>query len=392
MVPRPSPAGPATDPASRHCDVSVVIPCLNEAATVGRCVQKALQWFQVAGVQGEVIVVDNGSDDGSAAVAAEAGATVLFESRLGYGYAYQRGLAAARGDYIVMGDADDTYDFREIPALLAPLRHGYDLVIGNRFSGGIQPGAMPWLHRYVGTPIITALVRLFSKITVGDSQSGMRAFTREAYQRIQPRSGGMEFASEMIVKAARLGLRVTEVPITYHPREGESKLRTFRDGWRHLRYLLLHTPGYTFTVTGAVLLLLGALALASQLVGSSQGLHIGSLQWQPVFLSTILLVIGANAVVLGTTAKLYAVRHGIIPEDWEVRFVRRWLNLEVLLASGAGLLLAGLLIDGYIFYQWATLGAEAPNRIGLASAAQALIITGANVAFSSFLISLIDAD
>lgn len=392
MVTRPSPAGSTTDATPPHVDVSVVIPCLNEAATVGRCVRKALQWFQTAGVRGEVIVVDNGSTDGSAEIAEQAGAVVLSESRLGYGFAYQRGLAAAQGDYIVMGDADDTYDFAQIQALIEPLRRGYDLVIGNRFSGGIQPGAMPWLHRYVGTPLITVLVRLFSKVTVGDSQSGMRALTREAYQRMQPRSGGMEFASEMIVKAARLGLKVTEVPITYHPREGESKLRTFRDGWRHLRYLLLHTPGYTFTGTGAVLLVLGILAQASQLLGRDAALHIGSLQWQPVFLGTILLVIGANAIVLGTTAKLYAARHGIIPEDWEVRLVRRWLTLEVLLLFGAGLLVAGLLIDAYIFYQWATLGSAAPTRIGLASTAQALIITGANIAFSSFLISLIDAD
>src|SRR6185503_8846539 len=207
---------------------------------------------------GEVVVVDNGSTDRSAEIASAAGARVIHERRRGYGQAYLRGFSEARGDYIVMGDADDTYDFSNLDPLVAPLANGADMVLGNRFSGGIASGAMPWAHRYLGSPIINAVIRLFFGTRIGDSQSGLRAFRRDAAERLGLRSTGMEMASEMIVSASRAGFKIVEVPAPYAVRRGESKLSTMRDGWRHLRYLLLAAPDFLFTLPGAVLIVLGA--------------------------------------------------------------------------------------------------------------------------------------
>ena len=234
-----------------HPSVSVVMPCLNEEETVGACVAKAVGWLERRGIPGEVLVVDNGSTDRSVEIAEDAGARVIHERRRGYGQAYLRGFAEARGDYIVMGDSDDTYDFSDLDALVAPLDRGADMVLGNRFAGGIANGAMPWAHRYIGSPIINFVIRLFFGTRIGDSQSGLRAFRRGVTERLGLRSSGMELASEMIVSASRAGLTIAEVPAPYAIRRGESKLNTVRDGWRHLRYLLLAAPDFLFTLPGA---------------------------------------------------------------------------------------------------------------------------------------------
>ena len=222
----------------REIEVSVVMPCLNEQATIGACIEKAHRTLKNLCISGEIVVADNGSTDNSVAIAQSLGAQVVHQPCRGYGAAYQTGIAAAQGKSIVIGDSDDTYDFSELNRFILPLRQGYDLVMGSRFKGEIRPGAMPWLHRYVGNPFLTGMLNLLFKAGVSDAHCGMRAFTREAYEQMKLKTPGMEFASEMVIKAVQAGLRIAEVPITYYPRKGESKLHSFRDGWRHLRFML----------------------------------------------------------------------------------------------------------------------------------------------------------
>src|SRR6202030_1655336 len=245
--------------------VSVVIPCLNEAENIQLCVTAALRALERMGVPGEVVVADNGSEDASARLAEDAGARVVVERRRGYGSAYLAGFAASNGRYIVMADADLTYDFNEIPRFVAALEDGAEMVIGDRMDN-IQPGAMPWLHRYVGNPILTGLLNLFFRTGVNDAHCGMRAVRRDVLPRLDLRTTGMEFASEMVIRAAKENLRIAEFPIEYHPRGGESKLSSFRDGWRHLRFLLVHSPTYLFVVPGLVMSVIGAIVSAAVLL------------------------------------------------------------------------------------------------------------------------------
>src|SRR5260370_20268193 len=243
-------------------EVSVVIPCLNEANSVGTCVDKAYSAFGVHNLMGEVIVADNGSTDGSIEIAESRGARVVRVEQQGYGAALQEGIRAARGRFIIMGDADESYDFSEIPQFLEKWREGYDVVMGNRFQGGIRPGAMPWHHRYIGNPGLTALLNLFFRTGIGDSHCGMRGFSRAVFDQMDLRSTGMEFASEFVIKSKQLGARISEVPITLWPdkRGRPPHLRSFRDGWRHLRFMLLYAPHWLFLLPGA-LLVVGGLAL-----------------------------------------------------------------------------------------------------------------------------------
>jgi glycosyltransferase involved in cell wall biosynthesis len=363
--------------------ISIVMPCLNEAETVALCVAKALAWLSASGYSGEVLVVDNGSTDRSAELATEAGAQVIRERRRGYGNAYLRGFAEARGDIIVMGDADDTYDFSRLDDLIRPLDQGYDMVLGNRFTGGVQPGAMPWAHRYIGSPIINLLIRRFIGIRVGDSQSGFRAFTRAAYQRLRLRSGGMELASEMIVNAAREGLTITEVPAAYNVRLGESKLNTVRDGWRHLRFLLISAPNFLFVLPGLALVGMGAVVTLLSFLAPG-GIEIGSLAWQPVFAGSIFLAIGANALVFGAITKSYGVERGILRDDAWTRFYRRFFSLERVLGVGGALLILGLVLNVGLFVVWA-LGGKLTLGLQLAAFAQGLMIVGANIGLAGFL-------
>ena len=363
--------------------VSIVMPCLNEAETVAICVAKARAWLQSTGTNGEVLVVDNGSTDGSAALATAAGAQVVHERRRGYGNAYLRGFAEARGDIIVMGDADDTYDFSRLDELLKPLGDGFDMVLGNRFTGGITPGAMPWAHRYIGSPIINLIIRRFIGLRVGDSQSGFRAFTRDAYERLNLRSGGMELASEMIVNAAREGLQVTEVPAPYNVRLGESKLNTVRDGWRHLRFLLVSAPNFLFVLPGIAMVGMGLAALAISFLAPT-GIEIGSLNWQSVFAGSIFLAIGANALVFGLITKTYGVDRGFLKEDKLVRFYRRVFSLERVLAVAGILMVLGLMLNLGLLVIWLS-GSKLGLGLQFAALAQSLMIVGANVGMAGFL-------
>jgi hypothetical protein len=314
---------------------------------------------------------------------------VIHERRRGYGQAYLRGFAEARGDFIVMGDSDDTYDFSDLDRLVEPLRHGADMVLGNRFAGGISKGAMPWAHRYIGSPIINFVIRLFFGTRIGDSQSGLRAFRRTVTDTLGLRSSGMELASEMIVSAARAGLTITEVPAPYNVRLGESKLNTFRDGWRHLRFLLLAAPDFLFTLPGLAMVVAGVVTTLLSFV-APQGVAIGSLTWQPVFAGTILLAIGVNALLFGVVAKLYAATHGLLPVDRWVRLYRRFFHLEGMLVTAAILFMAGLVIDAALFAGWAG-GSALGGGLQLAALAQTLLIVGAELGMTGFLIVSIEA-
>jgi len=369
-------------------DVSVVLPCLNEVETVAECVRKARAWFERAGIRGEVIVVDNGSTDGSREEALRAGARVIDETVRGYGAAHLRGFAESRGEVIVMADADDTYDLLTLDPLIAPLRDGYDMTVGNRMAN-LEPGSMTWSHRVIGTPAISFLLGIFAGSKIGDSQCGLRAFTREAYEKMELRSPGMELASEMILKAFRRNLRVAEVPITYAARKGESKLNTFRDGWRHLRFLLLNTPMYLYLIPGLVLMLLGALSLGVTLA-TNNGVSIGTLTWQPVFAGGILLIVGANAVMIGVATHMYAASRKIIADDWLTRLVLRSVTLERMLLASLGLIAIGIGLDGVIFYEWLAETDLGVSTEGLAALAQTSVIIGANMALGGFLTALMD--
>src|SRR6185295_14059606 len=247
------------------------------------------------------------------------------------------------GDWLVMGDADDTYEFSDLDALMAPLAEGYDMSVGNRFAGGIAPGAMTWSHRYIGTPIISFLLKMFSGLKVGDSQCGLRAFTRDALDRLDLRTDGMELASEMILKSARRGLKVADVPVPYDIRLGEAKLNTMRDGWRHLRFLLLASPNYLFTLPGVALTLLGIITLALAL--PENGIEIGDVSWQPIFAGGVFLVVGVNALLLGFASRLYLTERGITNEDAVLRFYHRYLGLEVFMGIGIAMIALGLGLD-----------------------------------------------
>jgi glycosyltransferase involved in cell wall biosynthesis len=371
-------------------EVSVVMPCLNEERTIGACIQKALHSFDACGIKGEVIVSDNGSTDRSAEIAREHGVRLVHQPLRGYGHAYLKGLEAARGRYIVMADSDGTYDFGEIPRLLTPLREGWDLVIGSRIKGKILPGAMPWMHRYIGTPVLTALLNLFFGLRLSDINCGMRAFTRDAYTRMRLQSGGMEFASEMMARAARERLRIVEMPIAYHPRVGESKLQSLSDGWRHLRFMLLYSPTHLFLAPGGILLALGLLLLA---LPSPGRFYIGSvsLDIHSMILGSMLAILGAQVVTLGLYAKIFAWSHELeSPPSW-ARWVRRSVSLERGLLVGAALVLLGSMLFGFIVYIWWISGLSLEDRMQLRTAVWGLtlMVLGVQIIFASFFVSVL---
>jgi glycosyltransferase involved in cell wall biosynthesis len=377
---------PATTTVDRLApDVSVVIPCLNEAQTIERCVQSVLAVFEEHGIRGEVIVADNGSTDGSPELAEQAGARVVREPRRGYGSAYLAGFGAARGDRIVMADADLTYDFAEIPRFLEKIDQGAELVIGNRMAN-IQPGAMPWLHRYVGNPVLTGILNLFFKTGVDDAHCGMRALRRDVLPRLDLRTTGMEFASEMVIRAAKEELEIAQLPIEYHPREGESKLSTWRDGWRHLRFLLVHSPTYLFLLPGALLTLVGSLVLLTVLAR----VNVFGRQWDvhAMIAGAMLTIVGTQVIALGLCARAYGVyvlgEADALFERWRSRF-----RLEHGLLAGAILFTTGLVVGGVIVGKWIQRGGGELSEARLGLLGATLVIVGIQVFFSSFLLSIL---
>jgi glycosyltransferase involved in cell wall biosynthesis len=372
-------------------EVSVVMPCLNEAATVARCVEKALQAMSLAGLPGEVVVADNGSTDGSAKLAMEAGARVVPAPVRGYGAAYLAGIAAARGRYLVLGDADDTYDFGTVAEFVAALKAGYDVALGSRFKGTILPGAMPWLHRYLGNPVLTTILSLFFGRRVSDAHCGMRALTREAADRMRLRTTGMEFASEMIALALRQGLRVTEIPIVYHPRVGASKLRSFRDGWRHLRFMLLLSPTPLFLVPGLLAVAAGLILLLALLPGPVNLLGF-RLDFHFMFVGSALAILGVQLLVLGLAAKTYARSEMLDRGDRWLGFLDRRFTLERGLLLGGALAAAGLGVNAWILASWLEIGRAALFAVRPALVGLTLLAVGAQVVFGSFFISMLQRD
>jgi glycosyltransferase involved in cell wall biosynthesis len=365
--------------------VSVVIPCLNEAASIERCVKRAREALEGQGWHGEVIVADNGSDDESAKLAESAGALVVYEPRRGYGSAYLAGFAAATGEYIVMADADLTYDFGDIPRFVEELDGGADLVMGNRMKG-IQPGAMPWLHRYVGNPVLTGILNLFFRTGVRDAHCGMRAVRREALPRLDLRTTGMEFASEMVIRAGKARLAIAEIPIHYHPREGDSKLSSFRDGWRHLRFLLVHSPNWLFIVPGAALAALGVIVsltvlLQIQVFGREWDLH-------AMVAGALLMIVGTQVLALGLCAHAYGTYFMGERDPWFDRMRSRF-TLEHGLLLGGVIIIAGLVMAAVILGVWVERGFGQLSEERLAVLAATLLIVGLQIFFSSFLISIL---
>jgi glycosyltransferase involved in cell wall biosynthesis len=365
--------------------VSVVIPCLNEAENIESCVGAALEAIERMGVTGEVIVADNNSEDDSADLAEKSGARVVVERRRGYGSAYMAGFAAARGRYIVMADADLTYDFSEIPRFVEALADGAEMVIGDRMDN-IQPGAMPWLHRYVGNPILTGLLNLFFRTGVNDAHCGMRALRRDVLPRLDLRTTGMEFASEMVIRASKEKLRITEFPIEYHPRGGESKLSSFRDGWRHLRFLLVHSPNHLFIVPGLVLAGMGTLIVV--VVGS--GFDIFGRAWgiHALIGGALLMIVGTQVLALGLCAHAYGTYFMGERDPWFDRMRSRF-RLEHGLLLGGLFVLVGLVMGAVIVATWIAHGFGSLADERLAVVAASLLIVGIQIFFSSFLLSIL---
>ncbi len=365
--------------------VSVVIPCLNEAENIEPCVTAALAALARMGVPGEVVVADNDSEDDSARLAEQAGARVVIERRRGYGSAYLAGFAASKGRYIVMADADLTYDFNDIPRFVSALEEGAEMVIGDRMDN-IQPGAMPWLHRYVGNPILTGLLNLFFRTGVKDAHCGMRAVRREVLPRLDLRTTGMEFASEMVIRASKEHLRIAELPIEYHPRGGESKLSSFRDGWRHLRFLLVHSPNHLFIVPGAALAGVGTLIVV--LVGA--GLSFFGRAWglHTLIGGALLMIVGTQVLALGLCAHAYGTYFMGEKDPWFDQMRARF-RLEHGLLLGGVFSLLGIVMGGIIVGTWVShgLGSLADERLAVIAAS--LIIVGIQIFFSSFLLSIL---
>ena len=366
-------------------DVSVVIPCLNEAGSIEACVRAARGALDQGGYVGEVLVVDNGSTDGSGPLAAGAGDEVVDEPRRGYGNAYLAGLAAARGRYIVMLDADMTYDAGELPRFVKELENGGDMVLGDRMEG-IQPGAMPWLHRHVGNPVLTGLLNTLFGTKVKDAHCGMRALRREVLPQLDLRTSGMELASEMVIRAAKAGLDIRQFPIDYHPRQGESKLSTWSDGWRHLRFLLIHSPKHLFLIPGTVMVAAGALIMAVVLThisifGRDWGIH-------AEIAGSLLVVLGVQVIALGLCAMAYGVYFMGERDDWFGRMRARY-RLEHGLMIGGAIAIAGLIASGVLLGMWIDNGFGSLAEGQLAVLSATLVTVGAEVFFTSFLLSII---
>jgi Glycosyltransferases involved in cell wall biogenesis len=380
-------------PPDSSLELTIVMPCLNEAETLAGCVEEALRALREQNLSGEVIVADNGSTDSSQEIATRLGARVVPVSEKGYGRALQGGIAAARGRFILMGDSDGSYDFTHAGRFVAKLREGYDLVMGNRFLGGIQPGAMPWKNRHIGNPLLSGIGRLFFHCPIGDFHCGLRAFSRDAYHRLELRTAGMEFASEMVIKATLFGLRITEIPTTLRP-DGRSRpphLRPWRDGWRHLRFMLLFSPRWLFLQPGLVLFFGGLVAGALLVRGP---LRVGSVAFDvhTLFFAAMAVLIGFQAVAFAVFTKVFAIQSGLLPPDQKLDRWVRWLNLEKGLAIGSILLLGGLALSLQAVGAWshASFGALTPGELlRLVIPGGTLLTLGCQTLLVSFFLSIL---
>ncbi|MCB0208236.1 MAG: glycosyltransferase family 2 protein [Anaerolineae bacterium] len=370
-------------------ELSILMPCLNEAETLELCINKAQTFLYEHNVKGEVIIADNGSTDGSQMIATRLGAKVIQVKEKGYGAALLGGIEAAEGQYIIMGDSDDSYDFTNLMPFVEKLREGYDLVMGNRFKGGIAPGAMPPLHRYLGNPVLSWLGRLFFQTPISDFHCGLRGFNRSAVKQLDLQTTGMEFASEMVVKASLYGQSVAEVPTTLSPdgRSRQPHLRSWRDGWRHLRFLLLYSPRWLFLIPGLALFGLGMLLMLVLLGGP---VHINGLYFglHYMVLGSMITLIGFQIVSLGIYASVFSVTEHYARASNTVSMINRYFNLERGIGLGSLLFLIGVVINLYVVYVWLNQGFAGQLRIGETILAMTLMVIGVQTVFSSFFLSL----
>jgi glycosyltransferase involved in cell wall biosynthesis len=387
---------PSALDASRRCDLTILMPCLDEAETVQICVRKARQFLDRSGIVGEVLVADNGSSDGSQSLAEAAGARVIAISTRGYGAAIAGGIAAASGTYVIIGDADDSYDFSRLEEFVLKLREGSDLVIGNRFQGGISRGAMPVLHRYLGNPILSFLGRLFFSVPIGDFHCGLRGLRRDAFLDLGLSATGMEFASEMIVKARLAKLPISEVPTTLSPggRTRAPHLRTWSDGWRHLRFLLLHSPDWLFFFPGIAVAAVGLLLMALLIRGP---LRIGAVRFDvhTLLYGMAAVQIGVQLLFFSIIAKRLAMSSGMLPTEMHQSLATRWFSLERSLVAGAVLFIIGLGLGGLAVSEWSRTGLQAldPSRtMRLVIPSVGLIILGGQLIVNAFLLALISVE
>ncbi len=385
------PASPATE-----FEVSIVMPCLNEAETLASCVQKAQRAIAQLGVSGEVVVADNGSTDGSAAIASRLGARVVEVPRRGYGRALIAGIDAARGELVIMGGADDSYDFTAIRPLIDRLRAGDDLVIGNRFAGGIERGAMPWMHRWVGNPVLTFIGHVFFHSPVGDMHCGLRGFRKAAYMAMRLRATGMEFASEMVIKASLQRMRIAEVPVTLSP-DGRSRpphLRTWRDGWRHLRFMLLFSPRWLFLYPGLALFGVGVIGGGVLGAGPRQ---IGSFGFDihTLLLAGFDVLIGYQLIVFAVFTKVFAMRMGFHPPNPTYASMFRYVQLETGLVVGTLMFVIGIvgLVAAVVSWHAVGFGALDPRVTMREVIPAAVVLTlGVQTIFASFFLSILGID
>jgi glycosyltransferase involved in cell wall biosynthesis len=378
-------------PVNPEIEVSVVIPCLNEANSLLFCVLKAQDAFRQADLRGEVIVADNGSTDGSIEIAESNGARVVQVSERGYGAALKSGIAAARGSYIIMGDADDSYDFSEVPSFVTKLRQGFDLVLGNRFQGEIKPGAMPLLHKYFGNPGLTWLVNVFFGAGVGDSYCGMRGFTQALYQKLDLRSTGMEFALEFVIKATQIGARISEIPIILWPdkRGRPPHLRSFRDGWRSLRFMLLYAPNWLFVVPGGTLIVLGLILVFWLLTGPRRVTPRITLDTQTMIFGVIFTLLGSQILSIGAFAKVFSYSSRFDRGTISLNRSLKRVTLEAGLTLGGILFLAGFSGCAWITWGWAASGFGPLYQIRQILFWSMWLFLGIQIIFASFFLSML---
>jgi len=380
-----------TNVAGDPVDVSVVIPCLNEANSIGICVEKAKKAFQEAGLRGEVVVADNGSTDGSIEIVQAHGARVIPVAQRGYGSALKTGIRAARGAFIIMGDADDSYDFAEVPRFVAEWRKGSEVVMGNRFAGEIKPGAMPWHHKYIGNPGLTALLNLFFHAGIGDTHCGMRGFTREVFDRMDVRSNGMEFASEFVIKAAQLGAKTSEIPITlWKDKRGRPPhLRSFRDGWRHLRFMLLYAPNWLFLLPGGSLMVAGLFLTCWLLPGPRHISRNVVLDVHTMIFGVIFTLMGAQILSIGAFAKVFSYAERFDRHTVSLKRLLKRVTFELGLLLGGTLFLAGFLGCAYVTWQWAASGFGPLQQVREVLFWSMWLFLGMQIIFSAFFLSML---
>ena len=376
---------------SQGVEVSVVIPCLNEANSLAYCVDKAVKAFRAAGLSGEVVVADNGSTDGSIQIAEQHGARVIRVAERGYGAALRAGIAGARGLFIIMGDADDSYDFTDVPRFVEKLHEGNGIVMGNRFRGEIKPGAMPPLHKYFGNPGLTALLNTLFHAHIGDGYCGMRGFTRSLYDRLDLRSSGMEFALEMVIKSAQIGARIAEIPITLWPdkRGRAPHLRSFRDGWRSLRFMLLYAPNWLFLLPGTALVLTGLFLVFWLLPGPRQiSPHVG-LDIHTMIFGVIFTLLGAQILSIGAFAKVFSYAERFDRRSVSLRRVLKRVTLETGLLVGCSLFLMGLAGCVWVTWQWAASDFGELHEVRQVLFWSMWLFLGLQVIFAAFFLSML---